>query len=473
MDNRILVITYYFAPKNEIASIRLTKIVKYLVKLGWDVTVLTFNDDPNNVLEKIQDKTLLSKELEQVRVIRIKQPRFLLIVYKIVKSVYQKISRIFSKENNNLASRSEEEKKLNKMSAFSKLKLGIGFLFDLCKNYLMFRKAVPYIKEILKNNQPNIIFSSYGPMVALNLGIYSKRKSPSSLLVLDFRDLIIRLGDFDIDVIRKYKSKIEMQALEIADLISVVSEGQKKDLLERNSKLVVEGKVHVITNGFDRSDLKYVNEDFIKTRESNVLHLCYTGRLYPGKSKLNMLVDVLNEIMYESPNTIKKIRVHYAGPSFNYFISQVRSDVLKEIIVNHGVITRNQALSLQRRSDILLMLSWNEENERGILTGKLYEYMMSGKPIIALISGNCKGSELKKIIETCNIGIALEEASEYEYEKARLKEYIYSSVNQIQENGKLRYEPKQNIIEQYDYKYITKKLDDLFKSNKFLNFKDN
>ena len=53
-----------------------------------------------------------------------------------------------------------------------------------------------------------------------------------------------------------------------------------------------------------------------------------------------------------------------------------------------GHVSREKALQAQRNADLLLLLESSNEESRGVLTGKIFEYIASGRPII------CIGSRL-------------------------------------------------------------------------------
>ena len=72
------------------------------------------------------------------------------------------------------------------------------------------------------------------------------------------------------------------------------------------------------------------------------------------------------------------------------------------------------------------MAAWNTQNYEGSLPLKLYEYMMVNKPIICTVSGNRGGSEIKSIIELCNIGLCVESVDGTEG-ISKLKSYVYNA----------------------------------------------
>lgn len=57
---------------------------------------------------------------------------------------------------------------------------------------------------------------------------------------------------------------------------------------------------------------------------------------------------------------------------------------LQSIVQVHDSIPYKEALRAQREADVLLLLLWNDPREKGIYTGKLFEYIGAGRPILAI-----------------------------------------------------------------------------------------
>ena len=74
----------------------------------------------------------------------------------------------------------------------------------------------------------------------------------------------------------------------------------------------------------------------------------------------------------------------YAGKEGDLFLSQAAEYNLHSYVVDHGQLSRLDALRLQQESDICLLATWNTSFEQGALTGKIFEYFMFKKPILAM-----------------------------------------------------------------------------------------
>ncbi len=96
------------------------------------------------------------------------------------------------------------------------------------------------------------------------------------------------------------------------------------------------------------------------------------------------------------------IEFHYAGneSAYEIFKSQAEKYALGSQCVYHGKLTRGEAIQLQKNSDILLMASYDYKNNNGgVITGKLLEYLAAERPIIAIVTGDGRHSEVSQIIE--------------------------------------------------------------------------
>ncbi|MCQ6264730.1 hypothetical protein M1K46_03495 [Fictibacillus sp. WQ 8-8] len=457
----ILIISYYFAPKNEVAAIRLTKLAKFLVRNGWKVSVLTFEGNPFNSYENKKDETLLSPELEEIEIEYVNLPKLWLKVISMKTMLKaRKINRNSSEETLESPKGTKSGGSIKKKSAIKKQLFYMAYYaYDVFFNYLLTQGARKHIDKLIYNNNPDVIFSSFGPISSVNIGKYAKKQSKSSHWLLDLRDSIIRLSDYEVPPIYGIKKRFERKNLIKADSVSVVSKGMKEGILDRHKDLKNEmiGKVQIFTNGYDLEDLNLVNDREKIIEKDNNLHICYVGRLYPDRSRVQMLAEAIQELTQERSIDLDRIKIHYAGSSFSIFKSQLVEYGISDILINHGVISRSQSLQLQKECHLLLMLTWNDKHDKGIITGKLLEYMMTKRPILALVSGDVKNSEAKSIIESCRIGMAFEEATYHDDIKS-LKKFIVDSFNQVSTKGDILYNPNEEELEAFNYEKITDRL---------------
>ena len=108
----------------------------------------------------------------------------------------------------------------------------------------------------------------------------------------------------------------------------------------------------------------------------------------------------------------------------------------------------------QKKSQVLLLVEINSLQTMSIIPGKLFEYMVSGRPIVAI---GPRGSEFAEIIAETNTGIFLD----YE-EKERLKKVISGYFNAFSE-GKLASHPVG--LQKYSRKNLTGKLAEVIRES--------
>jgi glycosyltransferase involved in cell wall biosynthesis len=73
---------------------------------------------------------------------------------------------------------------------------------------------------------------------------------------------------------------------------------------------------------------------------------------------------------------------------------------LGDAVEHRGLVTRDESLEIQRDADALLLVTGHNRSEA---TGKLFEYLASGRPIVALADGN----EAARIVRETGTGVAV------------------------------------------------------------------
>lgn len=106
---------------------------------------------------------------------------------------------------------------------------------------------------------------------------------------------------------------------------------------------------------------------------------------------------------------------------------------------------------------MLVVATWNEKNYEGVMTGKIYEYLLANKPIIGIISGKLSSSALAGLIKSCNIGIAYEYVNDKQ-DYIMLKWYLTKCFMEILKAGSISFKPNLEAIQKFDYRNIVKEI---------------
>lgn len=265
--------------------------------------------------------------------------------------------------------------------------IGDGGLFYILSAY---RKAC----QLARQENITHLYSSYRPYADHLAAWLAKRRFPNLFWIADFRDL-------HVDPMRKtvvfpsFQRWCNRQILKKADLVTTVSAGLKRQLEELSPN------VHVLRNGIGN-----LHESAPPPAEKfDKFTIAYTGTLYSGLSDPSPLLSAIRSLLDSGQIPVAQVALIYAGPAGPTWDVFVQQYGLSSISANCGNLSRAEALEIQRKSHINLLLTWSSKNSQGILTGKLFEYLTAGPPILALVNGP-RDSELDEILSACDKGIA-------------------------------------------------------------------
>lgn len=435
----ILIIARYFSPYNHIASVRLTKLAKYFQRSGHQVTVLTANNN-----DKTLDPILVEDEKEIGTIIRADNSK---TYYKLFDLLYGAYKKTATSAPGGVGVPSESPSKKTRM--LSRIKEFVRkwmYIYENVDFARAARKKLPY-----KTSKFDVILSSYGPFSSHVLGRYYKKHGCAPQWIADFRDAV----EFSEEnsLAGAWSRRFLRKVYACADKVTGVSQGVLDELqIPEHIPSVV------ISNAFDPEDLRFVEDVY---RAPKVFRLVYPGQLYGGKRDLSSVFRSLRELSDEGKLDISTIRVEYAGAHFSELCRQAGKYDLANVIFDHGYIDRKTSLQLQKQGNVLLLASWNNVGNTGIVTGKFLEYLMMRKPIVCAISGNLANSDLKTMIEAANVGICCEDAAG-ESDFLKLKVFLYKEYCVAMGERKPDFHPDENNIAQYTYLVKSQDFERLF-----------
>jgi hypothetical protein len=166
----------------------------------------------------------------------------------------------------------------------------------------------------------------------------------------------------------------EKEMISEVDALVTVSEPLKEDLVRYHNK-----PTYVVYNGYDDG------LDQLDTRKHGPVHVVYTGYIYKGKRDPELLFRALSELKIENPKLAAKIKVSFYGQGMlNLLTEDVRRWDLSDTVLLNEAIEHGRVIEIQKNADILLLLGWNDPKEKGVATGKLFEYIGRKKMIMAI-----------------------------------------------------------------------------------------
>ena len=452
MKNKVLIISPYFAPENSTASVRFTKITKYLQQMGYDVTVICSQMEA----ELREDKTL-EGDLPQIdKVIRIRYPE--LLYYKVKSKVGLEGQK--KKGAEKTSAPKEANKKQDKQPNPSSLNL----LYNNYCNYLLAQKIIRYIKA--KNIQFDTLITTYSPIAGHMVGQYFKKRNKELVWIADFRDPLTSLHFKSIAC--RFLQRQGVGLVKSADYITTVSKGCVKDIYH---EAIVYGinlkdKLKVITNGFDPKDREALASC---TPRKDKLVITYCGSLYTIngvlKSDIKPLFRAINHLIDDGSITKDKIEINYAGGASNQFIGYAAEFGLEDITISKGVISRDESLMLQRQSDIIVVAVWNDKTAKGIISGKFYETLLVERNALCIITGDCGDSELASMVRNIDCGFAYEEVNGNDSKLPELEEWLLNMYEQKELSGETKYLANEKA-DKYSHPNLARRFASLFKNER-------
>jgi hypothetical protein len=421
---KVLIITYYWPPAGGPGVQRWLKFVKYLPESGVEPIVYT----PENPNYPIIDKDLLSEMPEGLTVLKtpIKEP------YKMAGWFSKKKAKTISK---GIIHQHKNQGFIEKLMLYIR---GNFFIPDARKAWV--KPSVSYLSKYIQDNDIQTIITT-GPPHSLHLiGLQLKEKHGLKWIA-DFRDPWTTIGyhkklRLSQASTRKHE-QLEKAVLTKTDQIIVTSLNTKKEF-----ELKTEKPIAVITNGFDHEVLTDVALDEKFT-------LAHIGSLLSGRNPL-ALWEVLSELVTENPSFAEVFELNLVGTVSEDVVESIHQNNLKEFTNVIGYVTHQEAISYQNKSQVLLLIEIDSEDTKCIIPGKLFEYLASQRPIIAL---GPKGSDVEGIINETSSGryFSYDEKADLKTEMARLFKR-HQEGNLKSETGR---------IDKYTRRELTKSLAEL------------
>jgi len=420
-QKKLLIITYYFPPAGGPGVQRWLKFVKYLPE--FDIQPIVYV--PENPTYPIIDEGLVSQISDKVIVLKNK-----------ILEPYQ-LASIFSKnKTKKISSGIFPHKK--KQTFLDKTFLWVrGNLFIPDARVLWVKPSVSYLEKYIRENNIDTIVTS-GPPHSLHLiGLELKEKLNVKWFA-DFRDpwttigyhKALRLSNY---AAKKHK-KLESKVLNTADTIIVTSKTTKAEF-----EAITNKPISVITNGYD---IENVEKQTLDTKFT----LAHIGSFLSDRNP-PFLWECLVELLNEIPDFKTHLEIKLIGAVSQEVLDAISQFNLTEYLNLLGYVSHNEAIAHQKKSQVLLLIEINSEDTKSIIPGKLFEYMVSNRPIIAI---GPQGSDFADIIKETNTGVFFDYSK-----KAKLKSVILDFYNQFLE-GKLQ---SNGVgLQQYSRKNLTKQL---------------
>lgn len=345
---RILIISAYFPPYNAIGALRVGKLAKFLVARGHEVRVVSAQED----------------SLPQTAELEIPAEHVSAVPWVDVNALPQRLL-----ERKVKAYRQGTEGLGATVSRMGEL---YRTLLNIPDNHIgWYGPALRAGEAVIRDWRPDLIYASATPQTGL---LVAQRLSARHGIpwVAELRDLWVDNHYYQFPRWRRaIDSFLERKALSTAALLVTVSEPLAEVLRAKYNRPTV-----VVMNGFDPADFPADP----RPAPPDQLTILYTGMIYPGRRDPTPLFQALGRM---GP-LADKVRVRFYGRLLPGMQALIERFGVQRQVEMHGPVSYRDSLRLQAEADVLLLLLWDTPEERGVFTGKLFEYLGARRPILTL-----------------------------------------------------------------------------------------
>lgn len=431
---RVLIITYYWPPSGGSGVQRWLKMSKYLPENGWQPVIYTAEDAEYPV----EDQSLEKDVAPEAEIIR----RPIVEPY----SFYKKFLGMKKGEKVKAGFINEGTKKSSWKENLSVWLRGNLFIPDARCWWV--KPSVRYLKKYLNEHPVDAIIST-GPPHSMHLIARALHKKLNIPWVADFRDPWTDIDFYkDLKLTRcsdRKHHRLERQVLSEATRVVTVGWDCARGLENHGAN-----NVAVITNGYD-------DNICVETHGSASLHktptftMSHIGIIGANRNP-ETFWEAINELVHSTDETevktrlIASLRVRLIGQIDNSVLESIRLNNIEKYVEIVPYIPHNQVIVEQQKSDLLLLLINNTPNAKGILTGKIFEYMASGRPIFCIGPEN---GDSARILSETGTGVTVDFN-----DKEKMKSVILEMIHKYQENQLVN--NSNDAVEKYSRKNLTK-----------------
>lgn len=423
-QKKILIITYYWPPAGGPGVQRWLKFAKYLPGSGWTPVIYT----PENPSYPLTDESLMKEVPEGIKTV--KTP---------IWEPYQLAEKLNKSNKKFKAGQFDVGKNQSWKSRLSIWVRGNFFIPDA--RVFWVKPSVNFLEKYLKEHNISVIVTS-GPPHSLHLiGLGLKNKVPGLKWIADFRDPWTEISYYKhLKLTRRSDQKhrrMESDVFKNADVTLATSYTDAENFRKKGANAIC------ITNGFDESDtaVKPVAQD----RKSKFT-ISYIGVLEQLRNP-EVLWTVLDELVRTNADFAENFVLKFAGRVDDKIMETINNSGLKNHVTDLGYLSHDRAVEEMSGSTLLLITNFPDDVSKGIIPGKIFEYLSTGKQIISFGPRN---ADVATILHETKAG---EHFSYRDTEK--VARFILEKFEQWK-SGRLT-ENKSNI-EQFSRKNLTGKL---------------
>ena len=367
--NKICILAYWYSPLQAVGALRAQSFVEYARENGFDAFAISIK--PNGLCTPCA----LEKSIDEEREYSITgfDSNFLIrnLYWKFKGAKHSTVANQYVGSTGNR----------NTLLRFCKKVFYFIYRKIICfpdTHFHWYPLAKKQFIDIIEKENPDIVLTSAFPVSSFFFGAYLKKKYPHIKWVADYRDLWSQhqwyKRPWPLSILER---ALEKRVLKSSDQIITTSREFQQQLCKLHQR-----DVSIIYNGYD--------DDVNKCEYSSVKFIIsYTGVLY-DQQRPDIFFKALRSLISRGKIDEGLLQVDFYGKTPSYLNSLIKDANLSKCIKLHGIISKQEITAIQRRSNILLLICW----DNGPIPVKLFEYLSARIPVLVLGQNNTESAEI-------------------------------------------------------------------------------
>ena len=399
---------------------RVPGLAKYISEFGWEPIVLTMPLPGNPNLE-----------------------------YRVIEAPYRDILKAVLKLLGFDTSKNIQKQVSNKLGVTSKksfVDFGIRHLGEILTYPAPHRgwrsPAIKACKELLQKENISAIISASPPLMGNLIAKELKGRYKIPWLA-DFPHLWSQNNAYPYSSLRwRFDTRLELKTLSHVDVLTTTSE----PLAEKLRALHKKKTVYVITHGFDPDTVNTVPE-----KVTNKFTITYTGGWHPIFREPSMLFSALQELISRGVIEPENIEVRFYGNEDDWIDREAEKYGLVGLVKQYGRVPMQVAQAKQRESQVLFNPKWDDPQDPGIHSMKIFEYLAARRPILA--TGKYK-DVVDELLEETGAGICAQNVED-------VMQVLEKAYHEYRLKGEVAWMGDESRINNYSRREMAKKYSEI------------
>ncbi len=237
--------------------------------------------------------------------------------------------------------------------------------------------------------------------------------------------------------------RLEIKTLSSANVMTTVSEplAEKLRMLHKNKK------IESIPSGYDE---ELFDSSFVPI--TGKFSITYTGMIYTGKQDPGKLLRALAELNRDNQIDIKNFDVRFYGEKVGWLEAEIEQFRLADCVKQHGMLLKNEVIRKQRESQVLAFFNWEDPEEPGVYSGKIFEYLGARRPIL------CTGGDIEDVVPEL---LRETGAGESAVEISDIKILITKYYHEYKKTGLVTYRGNESAVKKYSQQEMARRFNEI------------